>query len=622
MNSSCNLLLFGINAFNTIEKRFENKSGGFITGVDIFSAEEQEKLSKRAQRFGIEQSEGRALTQKLLKSLYKSMGVTPSDPNIRLDALHMRGTEEMNTQDVFSYFKDYAPASIEWLTNSSCNVMWLDDTSAARALLGLSVKIRNVEQKESKRRRKSIDRGSVEEATMDEDEEESDKNSEDDESDTVSVSDITVPLPPGLWRKGVPHPRSKCVFLRFATSKDRRAPETNKLDQDFSGYIGLISESKKKRFKEQVGGIVFYDTGDEVFEKSCPENPSNPWSAIAYSWGAFDRNKNKIRNESPPKRPTPPPSPVFMNRYNRPAGVRLEIWESKNKRKYNDNERSSDNEDLIKRKKIPRMRMHADDEAVLVEKRLGCTSSKRHKEKSDLRKRLDNREMISIKKEKHDSSKDNSTEEEEEEPQEEVPDLRVAVVTDRSPSPEDNKEDVWRSGGQVKSVLRGARAHDSGSRDDSDGVDDDRKVRSSIRKHRSRSRERHHRSRRRKESSRRHHSRSSSSVLMTDRISDHRRPLSGRSYNEEYDSDEVTIQPDAQDLRAKISKKKRHDHRSKDRTRRERNTGGGGGDKNLSYSTYSGGSSSSKRKDSTFRPKSPLQIEIDNDEYYKLIESD
>lgn len=48
------------------------------------------------------------------------MGVTPGDQNIRLDALHMRGTEEMNTQDVFSYFKDYAPASIEWLTTYSC----------------------------------------------------------------------------------------------------------------------------------------------------------------------------------------------------------------------------------------------------------------------------------------------------------------------------------------------------------------------------------------------------------------------------------------------------------------------------------------------------------------------
>lgn len=227
--------------------------------------------------------------------------------------------------------------------------------------------------------------------------------------------------------------------------------------------------------------------------------------------------------------------------------------------------------------------------------------------------------MIVIKKEKSDSSKESSAAEGDAaaEEQGEVPDLRVAVVTDRSPSPDDSKEDVWRSG-QVKSVLRGARAHDSRSCDGSDGDDDDddRRVRSSVRKHRSRSRERHHRSRRRKESSRKHHSRSSSAVLLSDRRRHHH--TGGRGdFNEEYDSDEVTMQPDAQDLRAKISKKKKSDRHYKSKSRRDYSpVDGAGGD----YNRSSG--SKNNNKSSSFRPKSPLQIEIDNDEYYKLIESD
>lgn len=40
--------------------------------------------------------------------------------NIRLNVIHMRGTEDMSTKDVFKYFEDYAPASIEWINDVSC----------------------------------------------------------------------------------------------------------------------------------------------------------------------------------------------------------------------------------------------------------------------------------------------------------------------------------------------------------------------------------------------------------------------------------------------------------------------------------------------------------------------
>lgn len=51
------------------------------------------------------------------------MGISEDNENtrnIRLNVIHMRGTKEMSTKDVFKYFEDYAPASIEWINDVSC----------------------------------------------------------------------------------------------------------------------------------------------------------------------------------------------------------------------------------------------------------------------------------------------------------------------------------------------------------------------------------------------------------------------------------------------------------------------------------------------------------------------
>lgn len=53
------------------QEAVKNHNGAFVTGLNVFSPEEQAKLDKRAQRFGIEASEAKVLTEKLLKKLYK-----------------------------------------------------------------------------------------------------------------------------------------------------------------------------------------------------------------------------------------------------------------------------------------------------------------------------------------------------------------------------------------------------------------------------------------------------------------------------------------------------------------------------------------------------------------------
>lgn len=51
------------------------------------------------------------------------MGITDDGENAkntRLNVIHMRGTEDMSSKDVFKYFQDYAPKSIEWINDVSC----------------------------------------------------------------------------------------------------------------------------------------------------------------------------------------------------------------------------------------------------------------------------------------------------------------------------------------------------------------------------------------------------------------------------------------------------------------------------------------------------------------------
>uniref|UniRef100_A0A8C1X2I7 Nuclear cap-binding protein subunit 3 n=1 Tax=Cyprinus carpio TaxID=7962 RepID=A0A8C1X2I7_CYPCA len=115
-------------------RRYENKAGTFITGIDVTSKEAIEKKEKRARRFHFQAEENLAQRNVVLdRDLLKK-----AIPNVRLEALHMSGVDDMSTQDVFGYFKEYPPAHIEWIDDTSCNVVWLDDITSTRALINLS----------------------------------------------------------------------------------------------------------------------------------------------------------------------------------------------------------------------------------------------------------------------------------------------------------------------------------------------------------------------------------------------------------------------------------------------------------------------------------------------------
>ncbi|XP_035211643.1 nuclear cap-binding protein subunit 3-like isoform X2 [Stegodyphus dumicola] len=255
-------------------KIYENKNGAFITGLDLSSEVLLKKLEERAARFGLEKNDESQITQQRIDALYKSLDIDPENlslskvKNIRLDAIHMRGVEEMSTNEIFQYFSEYGPSSVEWINDFSCNVVWLDETSAARALLGMSrplvVKKKSEEKKESvvteidinsndATMTQSLEKEAVilmSDSEESEDDEESSsskdepmdvdiqKGDTDCEGDATSkdVPPVDVPVPPGHWRLGIPHPKAKAILLRFATKDDKKLPGAEKRSQYYQKY--------------------------------------------------------------------------------------------------------------------------------------------------------------------------------------------------------------------------------------------------------------------------------------------------------------------------------------------------------------------------------------------------
>ncbi|XP_071856089.1 uncharacterized protein isoform X2 [Bombus fervidus] len=315
--------------------------------------------------------------------------------NIRLNVIHMRGTEEMSTKDVFKYFEDYAPASIEWINDVSCNVVWLDNLSAARAILGLSKRIIGLEKQQIT---KSLDGNPDEENNvtnddsmieMDEDNEIANTTKETGE-DYISIKDINCPLPPGLWRKGIDYPKSKAIFLRFATRADKKQPNAEKMSEyykkygnpNFGGIKGILTESRKRMYKQirQNKRKFKEEPQDDVQDR---RRVKNPWGALSESWGLNDaiesefgtRNESKDQGRSVKER----------------LGVKYppkETTHVEEQRSYS----SSDSEDeWCKRSKVLRMRMHADDEEEKIHKRrakLRQTMLNNLTKGNDLRSRL------------------------------------------------------------------------------------------------------------------------------------------------------------------------------------------------------------------------------------------
>uniref|UniRef100_A0A8C5NUL9 Nuclear cap-binding protein subunit 3 n=1 Tax=Jaculus jaculus TaxID=51337 RepID=A0A8C5NUL9_JACJA len=198
-------------------RRYENKAGSFITGIDVTSKVRQTMIYV----FSLIRGELNELAgEKILCLIFLAI------PKVRLETIYICGVDEMSTQDIFSYFKEYPPAHIEWLDDTSCNVVWLDEMTATRALINMSSlpvqdKIRSRDTNEDKLSEKS--KKDKQENSSDDEAEEGeveDENSSDLELDTLSQVEEESLLRNDL-RPANKLAKGNRLFMRFAT-KDRQ----------------------------------------------------------------------------------------------------------------------------------------------------------------------------------------------------------------------------------------------------------------------------------------------------------------------------------------------------------------------------------------------------------------
>nr|XP_020479954.1 nuclear cap-binding protein subunit 3 [Monopterus albus] len=260
-------------------RRYENKAGAFITGIDVNSKEAIERKEKRARRFHfcVEESVGQRNFFLDKDTMKKAI------PRLRLEAIHVTGVDDMSTQDIFGYFKEYPPAHIEWIDDTSCNVVWLDHDTCIRALINTSqmpdleaVTTETQSSKESKGRRHQgsddeEEEDDEEEGEVDEDDEETaKKSSEGKDSDREveqktkvegsQMDDLSRAERESLLRNDLrpavkPFKGNK-LFLRFATQDDRKEPGAARRSRyymkygnpNYGGMKGILSNSWKRRY--------------------------------------------------------------------------------------------------------------------------------------------------------------------------------------------------------------------------------------------------------------------------------------------------------------------------------------------------------------------------------------
>jgi hypothetical protein len=158
----------------------------------------------------------RDITDEELYSVYQSFDINFDELNRkfsvwRLNVIHIRGVQEMSSEDVLKYFEEFEPNSIEWVNDLSCNIVFNDQKMSAIAMIALTTAIVVKLSKESI----ALDLG----------------------IDVIDADSLSVPVPPGLrWRLGLAHQKSKALLLRFATNSDKKIRGSRAMSQYYAKY--------------------------------------------------------------------------------------------------------------------------------------------------------------------------------------------------------------------------------------------------------------------------------------------------------------------------------------------------------------------------------------------------
>ncbi|KAF5269700.1 hypothetical protein FQA39_LY08623 [Lamprigera yunnana] len=375
---------------------WNNKEGGFATGIDIFNKEEEEKLQERANRFRLDPKEINNFTNEDHLKLYESLGITTNnEKDVRFEAIHLRGTDEMSTEDVFEYFGKYLPSCIEWIDDESCNVLWQDKLSAARALHFISKAVKGmpvegscdpfIKDKEmNEEENRSILLTSTREIEIVK--EDADDN-EHAKEDLVNVNEISAPIPRGYWRFGIAHPKAKCLLLRFAFKTDKKPLKAEKFSEyykkygnpNFGGLKGIISASCRNKFR----GI--FDRNKDI-TNSLMQNSKNPWGDLAENWYADERFNEHTYIQTSQVNVDEPQKVLVLGK--------SEVLKRLGSKRVHKPEDATSEEGIKKISKVPRMRMYADEEEIKIKRKKQLLQVKLEQNKQELSRTNDLRNMI------------------------------------------------------------------------------------------------------------------------------------------------------------------------------------------------------------------------------------
>lgn len=103
--------------------------------VRVRAPEEEEARRRRAARFGVDHKPADA-TGLMDVDLLSGPKDAPADAVRRPEAVHVHGVDLLSTSDCLRYFSDWAPSFVEWIDDSSCNVVFSDAVAAKRAIVG------------------------------------------------------------------------------------------------------------------------------------------------------------------------------------------------------------------------------------------------------------------------------------------------------------------------------------------------------------------------------------------------------------------------------------------------------------------------------------------------------
>ncbi|XP_076816551.1 uncharacterized protein LOC143462321 isoform X1 [Clavelina lepadiformis] len=267
------------------KKIYENTSMGGAAELGLSFEEAKSRRQERAKRFAsplVNTDESENTTSEELVQAAKfhlaqleefNKSLSDDDENhIRPEALHLIGVDALSTAEIFGYFGKTTPRFIEWVNDTSCNVVWSESFLAAMAMEKVA---EPYEEAKGKKLKHDIHEKTTSSPSFDDDldlmeeteemevEEEAPKKNIDKKQatnlDTSEGDGSNLPINPlRKCREAISKSNHKSVLqVRFALVTDKKelfAAKKSKYymkhgNPHYGGAKGLLSSTYRKRYQ-------------------------------------------------------------------------------------------------------------------------------------------------------------------------------------------------------------------------------------------------------------------------------------------------------------------------------------------------------------------------------------